>query len=71
MGTLTLHPDNEEQMNIFKALAKALKVKFETSVEEKPYNPEFVEMILQGEKDYAEGKFTRVEHKDLKKFLGL
>jgi hypothetical protein len=35
---------------------KALKIKFEVSKEEKPYNPEFVAKILQGDKDLKNGK---------------
>jgi len=65
METLTLHPDNEEQMNIFTALAKALKVKFETSKEEKPYKPEFVEKILQGDKEFKDGEFKVIKTEDL------
>ena len=50
------------------AILNALKVPFEKSKEESPYNPEFVKKILQGDKDIKEGtgrKITIDELNDL------
>jgi hypothetical protein len=48
--------DDIGQIDAIKAFMKALKIKFEVSKEEKPYNPEFVAKILQGKKDIEEGR---------------
>jgi hypothetical protein len=48
--------DDIGQIDAIKAFMKALKIKFEVSKEEKPYNPEFVAKILQGDKDLKNGK---------------
>ncbi|MCD9573759.1 DUF2683 family protein [Flavobacterium soyae] len=49
---------------VLKSLAKSLG--FEIVEEnEKPYNPEFVKEILQGEKDIAEGKGIKMTMKEL------
>jgi len=58
-------------MNVFTALAKALKVKFETE-KESPYKPEFVEKIRQSDQQIKEGKFVSVRSKEeINKLLGL
>jgi hypothetical protein len=54
METLIAHPKNEEQATALKAVMKVLKIDFET--EKSPYNPEFVEKILSGEKARKSGK---------------
>jgi hypothetical protein len=64
------YTNDNTQIDAMKAVMKALKIKFEIS-KEKPYNPEFVAKIKQSEKDYKEGKFTRVKKEDLQSFLGL
>lgn len=49
---------------VLKSLAKSLG--FEIVEEnEKPYNPEFVKEILQGEKDIAEGKGIKMTMEEL------
>ncbi len=49
---------------VFQSLAKSLG--FEIVEEnEKPYNPEFVKEILQGEKDIAEGKGIKMTMEEL------
>ena len=50
-----MHPKNKEQLNALKAIAKALKVTFETD-KNSPYNPEFVAKILAGEKAKNDGE---------------
>ncbi|HLS29305.1 MAG TPA: DUF2683 family protein [Flavobacteriaceae bacterium] len=65
--TLTVHPKTKEEFDALKAFMKALKIKFEVS-KESPYNPEFVEKILQGKRDIEEGKgvsFSMEEIKEL------
>ena len=60
------HPANEQEMNVIKAFFKALKIKFETSkADDSPYNPEFVEKILQGKKDIEQGKGVTLSMEEL------
>lgn len=56
METLILHLKNKEQLSAFKAMAKALKIDFET--DKSPYNPDFVAKIKQSQQDLLEGKGT-------------
>lgn len=65
---IILEPKTLDDLNVFKALAKSLNVKFE--VKEKPYNPEFVEKIRKSEEQYKKGKFKRVNAEDLENYLG-
>jgi len=60
----TVHVQTPEQESALKAFVKALKMKFEVS-KEKPYNPEFVEKILQGDKDFKEGKGRKITTEEL------
>lgn len=60
----TAYTDDLTQIEAIKAFMKALKIKFEIS-NEKPYNPEFVEKILQGDKDYEAGKGKKVTMEEL------
>lgn len=49
------------QIEAIKAFMKALKIKFELSKQEdKPYNPEFVKKIKQGDEDLKNGKARNV-----------
>lgn len=48
---------------VFQSLAKSLG--FEIEEKEKPYNPEFVKEILQGEKDIAEGRGIKMTMEEL------
>jgi len=54
-----MHPKNKEQLSALKAIAKALKVEFETT--ENPYNPDFVAKIKESTKQVQEGKFTTLD----------
>ena len=71
MTTFTVHTEDKEHLNAVKAVLKALKVKFEMSKEDKPYNPEFVAKIEKSKKEIAEGKTIRVSIDKLDEFLGL
>jgi len=79
METITLHPQNKEQLNAIKAFAKALKVPLakvknpSPSGDEwflKPENMAIAEnAIAEFEKNPESG--TRVSRKDFKNLLGL
>lgn len=64
-NTITIHTESIEQEDALKAFAKALKIKFEVA-KERPYDPEFVEKILKGDKDIAEGKGIKMTVEELK-----
>ena len=53
--TIIVHPSNDEQITIIKALLEALKIKFEFSKDD-DYNPEFVAKIQKARQDYKDGK---------------
>lgn len=65
MEAILIRPNNKEQLAAVKAFAKALKMPFETKVEESPYNPEFVKKILQGRQDVKNGKGLKISVEDL------
>jgi hypothetical protein len=54
------HPTNTEEVNALKAFVKALKIKFEITTAEKPYDQEFVDKILQGDEDFKAGKGKKI-----------
>jgi hypothetical protein len=54
------HPSNNEQLNSLKVILKAMKIKFEVTKSEKPYNPEFVNMVLDVEKEIKNSKGQKV-----------
>jgi hypothetical protein len=63
METIIMHPKNKEQLTALKAIAKVLKVQFET--EEVSYNPDFVKKVLQGRKDIQNGKGVKIDVENL------
>jgi hypothetical protein len=52
---ITAYTDDALQIEAVKAIMKALKIKFEISTD-KPYNPEFVNMVLEAEQEIIQGK---------------
>lgn len=56
MESIIIHPNSKEEASLFEQLAKALKVPFEKWKAERPYNPDFVDKILQGDIDLKAGK---------------
>lgn len=52
---ITAYTDDALQIEAVKAIMKALKIKFEISTE-KPYNSEFVNMVLEAEQEIKKGK---------------
>ena len=59
------HPGSEDKFEALKAFMKALKIKFEVPTKDKPYNPEFVAKILQGDQDIKAGKTTKIKLDDI------
>jgi hypothetical protein len=55
---------------VIKSLAKALGFEIDKP-EEKPYNAEFVKEVLEAAEEVRNGGGTRIEFKDLDKYLGL
>ncbi len=62
---IIVHPANEQELHVIKAFFKALKIRFEV-FEEGPYNPGFVEKIVQGQKDLDQGKGTILSLEELR-----
>ncbi len=58
------YPTDASQMVALKAFMKAMKIKF-TVKKEKPYDAKFVAKILQGDKDFKNGKFKAIKTEDL------
>jgi hypothetical protein len=63
---LIAHPSNAQEMNIIKAFFEALKIKFEVK-KESPYDPDFVEKILQGDTDFKAGRGRKIDIDELNK----
>ena len=56
---ITAYTEDPSQIEAIKAVIKAFKIKYKISTVQEmgsPYNPEFVAMIKQGEKDIKCGK---------------
>lgn len=64
MATLIVEITNPEQLTAVEAVLKLLKVSFKKT-EDSPYDPEFVEKILQGRKDIKDGKGVKIKTEDL------
>ena len=60
----------KKDLAVIKSLAKALGFEIDKPVD-RPYNPEIVKEILEAAEEVRNGGGTRVEIKDLNKFLGL
>jgi hypothetical protein len=54
METLIIQPKTQEQLIAVKAFMRAMKIDFR--VEQPPYDPEFIEKILQGREDVKNGR---------------
>jgi hypothetical protein len=64
-STITIHTETREQEDALKAFAKSLKIKFEVT-KENPYDPEFVEKILKGDKDISKNKGIKLTMEEFK-----
>lgn len=65
MDTVIIHPKNKKQLEAIKAFATALKMDFETENSESPYDPAFVQKILEGREDIKNGKGVKIAIEDL------
>ncbi len=67
---ITAYTEDASQIEAIKAVIKAFKIKY-TSTKAKeadsPYNPDFVAMIKQGEKDLKNGKGISMTIEELEK----
>ncbi|RAV27422.1 DUF2683 family protein [Sinomicrobium soli] len=68
---ITAYTDDASQIEAIKAFMKALKIKFELTKEKSPYDPAFVEKVLDSKQQAENGQVTRVKKEDLKAFLKL
>jgi len=65
MNTIIVHTDSEEKWKALKAFMKALNIQFELpATKETPYKQEFVNMVLEAEKDIKKGKGKKVSSKE-------
>ena len=48
---ITAYTEDRNQIEAFKAVMKAMKIKFGVDRDKSPYDPEFVEKIKQGDVD--------------------
>jgi predicted transcriptional regulator len=60
MSTITIHTENENQINLLKALLEELKINFEINKEENLTEWQ-KDKILKGISDISEGKFSSSE----------
>jgi len=63
METLIVQPKTKEQLTALKAFIKPMKIDFKAEIG--PYDPEFVEKILQGREDIKNGKGVKISTEDL------
>lgn len=66
MEALTVHPQNREQLKAIKSVLRAMKIPFEKK--ESPYDPEFVEMIQEAEKE-RKGAITLKGDEDIDNYF--
>jgi hypothetical protein len=59
METLIIQPKTKEQLTALKAFIKALKIDYKS--EQSPYDPEFVEKILQGREEIKNGGGVKID----------
>jgi len=57
--TLIVHPITIDQENVLKAFFETFKIRFEVT-KQKPYNEDFVNMVLQAENGIKQGKGKKV-----------
>jgi len=67
---ITAYTEDASQIEAIKAVFKAFKIKYtisKTPESESLYNPEFVNMIKEGEKDLKDGKGIELSLEELEK----
>jgi hypothetical protein len=60
-----IHPTTNEEVSALKAFVKALKIKFEITTSEKPYNSEFVAKVQESKAQYKKGNYSAIKTEDL------
>ena len=65
MEAITARPKNKKQVALIESFFNDLKAPFEKTKDKSPYNPEFVQKILQGDNDLKEGKGRKVTIEEL------
>ncbi len=61
MESITIHPKNKEQANLFEQLAKTLKVPFEKFKKERShYNAEFEAKMRESRRQANQGKTVKI-----------
>ena len=68
---ITAYTEDASKVEALEAFMKALKIEFELTKEGSPYNPEFVEKVLESRNQAKSGKIKRVKKEDLKAYLDL
>jgi hypothetical protein len=63
MGTLIIHPKNEEQLVALKAFMTAFKISFEE--EASPYNADFVAKMKLSKQQAKKGQTVKVDLDDI------
>lgn len=67
-NVIIAHPASSNKLEALKAFMNALDIKFEVHSRNKsPYDPEFVDMVLQGDKALKEGKGKKITLEELDK----
>ena len=64
-----IETNKAEQARQLRAILKALKVKFEVTHQNSPYNSAMIAKVKKSKSQYQQGKFTRVNKKGLTSFL--
>lgn len=64
--TIVAHPATNDKQEALKAFMEALKIKFEIAAPGySPYDTDFVEMVLKGDKDREKGKGKKITVEEL------
>ncbi|MEO5910485.1 MAG: DUF2683 family protein [Pelobium sp.] len=56
METLVIHPENKEQLDALKALAKSWRINFEKY----PYSTDFINKVKEREQNLAKGESVNI-----------
>ena len=64
--TLIVHPLDINQENVLRSFFETFKIRFEVT-KEKPYNQDFVDMVLQAESSIKQGKGKKISSEEFDK----
>lgn len=66
MEAITIHPEDEEQLNAIKYFLKKMKIPFDKSTKvESPYNEEFEAKMKRAADDKKAGRYQAIKTEDL------